>query len=339
LSPDLATAIREETPVAPAALRERVALTAAIPPPAPRWTLRRLVTLSAPVAVGASLAVALAVGLNGAISGAPKDESAGSSATRTLAPLPASRDAREGHRAAQEKVGTVARAPSRLRAATPSRAPAPSGRRAQDYNAALRILVDDASGLSGATQRALRQTRRLGGYVLSVQYGTSEPKEGTATIRVRIPVTRVQSAIVGLSGLGQILAQDVRISDLQQPLDELTRRIRRLERRAANARGAELARINREIALLRRQRAEINRRAAFATVSLDLTTHEPEKKATPPGRLDRAIDDATGVLTAELAIGTYALIVASPILVLLAAWFAGSRAYRRYADQRLLERA
>jgi hypothetical protein len=45
------------------------------------------------------------------------------------------------------------------------------------------------------------------------------------------------------------------------------------------------------------------------------------------------------VLTAELAIGAYALIVASPLLILLAAAFVGSRAYRRYADQRLLERA
>jgi len=51
------------------------------------------------------------------------------------------------------------------------------------------------------------------------------------------------------------------------------------------------------------------------------------------------VDDAAGVLVAELAIGAYILIVATPFLVLLAAAFAGSRAYRRYADQRLLERA
>jgi hypothetical protein len=33
------------------------------------------------------------------------------------------------------------------------------------------------------------------------------------------------------------------------------------------------------------------------------------------------------------------LIVASPFLLLLTAAFAGQRAYRRYTDQRLLERA
>jgi hypothetical protein len=45
------------------------------------------------------------------------------------------------------------------------------------------------------------------------------------------------------------------------------------------------------------------------------------------------------VLTAELAVIAYALIVASPFLVLLAAAYAGRRAYRRYSDLRLLERA
>jgi len=158
-------------------------------------------------------------------------------------------------------------------------------------------------------------------------------------VRLRIPVSRVQAAIVEFSDLGRILAQDTRISDLQQPLDELTRHIRRLERRAALAKGAERKRLLAQIASLRRQRVEINRRAAFATVSLDLTTHEPKEPAATPGRLDRALGDAVGILAAELIIVAYALIVASPLLLLLVAAFFGNRAYRRHADQRLLERA
>jgi hypothetical protein len=58
-----------------------------------------------------------------------------------------------------------------------------------------------------------------------------------------------------------------------------------------------------------------------------------------PGRLDRALDDAVGILLAELVIVAYALIVASPFILLGIAAFFGNRAYRRHADRRLLERA
>jgi Domain of unknown function (DUF4349) len=313
LSPDLASALRTETPVAPDRLHVRVAQIAAVPPPVRRsFPLRRLVTIGVPAALAASVAGAAVIGL--VSSSTPPPDSAAREGV-TLSPMPAAPLPSESS--------------ADLRAAT-GPAPTPSGRRAQDYSANLTVLVDSTEGLSAKTQRALRATRRLGGYVVSVQYGTPEPSEGTAALRVRIPVSRVQAAIIEFSDLGQILAQQVHIADLQQSLDELTRRIRRLERTGGS---------KEEIAALRRQRAEINRRAAFATVNLELTTHEPEEKAAPPGRLDRAIDDATGVLAAELAIGAYALIVASPFLVLLAAAFVATRTYRRYADQRLLERA
>jgi Domain of unknown function (DUF4349) len=365
LSPDLAAALRAETPPTPDRLRERVARIAAVPPPAPRAIpVRRILVLGIPTALAASAFGAAAIGL--VSSSSPRDEVAASAQepafpdvggrpesdlppVASVPPARRARPRRSGRPAPKAKPAPVPRATSRaeLRASpapfapAPSepRGPAPSRNRAQDVQASLTVLVDGADDLSATTQRALRATRQLGGYVVNVHYGTPEPSEGTAALRVRIPVSRVQAAIVQFSDLGRILAQQVQISDLQQPLDNLTRRIRRLERRVADARGAELARIRREIAVLRRQRIEIDRRAAFATVELGLTTHEPEEKEAPPGRLERAIDDATGVLAAELAIGAYALIVAAPVLLLLAAAFAASRAYRRFADQRLLERA
>jgi hypothetical protein len=335
LSLDLATALRTETPGAPNRLHERVTQLAAIPPSPPRRvSLRRIALLGAPAVAAASLVVAAAVGLKTAAVSEPQADELSSVPGAPAAP---SAENREGQ-AFSPLTPAVPRSPL-TRADRRAAVPGPSGARAQDVSASLTVLVDNTDDLSATTQRALRATRRFGGYVVNVQYGTPQPTEGTARLRVRIPVSRVQAAIVELSGLGRILAQQVQIADLQQPLDELTRRIRRLEQRAADAQGAELARIKREIAALRRQRAEINRRAAFATVELGLTTREPEPKAAPPSRLERAIDDATGVLAAELAIGAYALIVAAPIIVLLAAGFGASRAYRRYADQRLLERA
>jgi ribosomal protein S11 len=315
LSPDLLTALREQTPAAPSDLRDRVAQIAATPPPPRRtFTLRRALLWSAPATAVAALAVAVVVGVF--TSSTPRSESAAPPAGNLERKSPQT----ERLRGARDKA-TPAPVQELRRAV-----PAPSGRRAQDVQTSLRLLVDDPGDLSSATQRALRTTRRLGGYVVTVDYGTPEPTEGTANLRVRIPVSRVQAAVVQFSGLGRILAQQTQIADLQQRLDEITRQIRRTKDKT-------------RVAALRRERTELNRRATYATVDLALTTHEPRGTAAPPSRFDRAVDDAVGVLTAELALGAYVLIVAAPLLLLLAAAFAGSRAYRRYLDQRLLERA
>jgi Domain of unknown function (DUF4349) len=331
MSPDLVTALRAETPAAPHRLRERVAAVTATTPPRGRFTTRRILSFAVPVAAGLSLAAALAVGLNTAVSPSPSRESAESFRARpgtgetNLAPT----DEAAPPQPFQPQV------PAPKRAASPG----PSTGRAQDYRATLTLLVDGTDELSATTQKALRSARRLGGYVLSVNYSTPEPGEGTAAVRLRIPVSRVQAAIVQFSGMGRILAQDTQISDLQQGLDELTRRIRDLERRAAQAQGAERAQLLAQLEALRNQRVQINRQAAYASVNLDLTTHEPKEAAATPGRLERALDDAVGILLAELVIAAYALIVASPFILLVLAAFFGNRAYRRHADQRLLERA
>src|SRR5215211_8150930 len=287
----------------------------AITPPPPRRTptFRRALVWATPATALAALAVAVVVGLfTSANPSAPTAQSRNEQRGARLEP-PFSAPLRQKLRAV-----TTAGAKGGL---------APSRRRAQQVQATLRLLVDDPNDLSAATQSALRTTRRLGGYVVAVDYGTPEATEGSATLRVRVPVSRVQAAIVDFSNLGRILGQQTRITDLQQRLDALTRQLRRAKGDKART------------AILRRERIALNRRAAYATVDLALTTHEPEQKVVSPSRLERAVDDAGGVLVAELAIGAYILIVATPFLVLLAAAFAGSRAYRRYADQRLLERA
>jgi uncharacterized protein DUF4349 len=327
MSPDLVIALRAETPAAPHRLRERVAAVTATTPPSRRFTTRRILSFAVPVAAGLSLAAALAVGLNTAIE--PNRSGVADEAFRA-APAQDVTTSPAGETADRAKV---------LPERSPLTAPVPAQRRAQDYRASLTLLVDGTDELSATTQRALRTTRRLGGYVLSVNYSTPEPGDGTAAVRLRIPVSRVQAAIVELSAMGRILAQDTQVSDLQQGLDELTRRIRDLERRAARAQGVKRAQLLAQIEALRNQRVQINRQAAYATVNLDLTTHEPKAPAVTPGRIDRALDDAVGILLAELAIAAYALIVASPFILLGLAAFFGNRAYRRHADQRLLERA
>jgi hypothetical protein len=332
LSPDLVTALRADTPSAPDVLRDRIAAITATAPPPRRFTTRRILGFAAPAVAALSLAVALVVGLNTAI----QPPSAGESPSAAAPSLP-QEGAPPTNFAPLEEPQTQSRTLAPAQDA--AKAPAPSQRRAQDYRASLTLLVEGTDDLSQTTQRALRTARRLGGYLVSVNYATPEAGEGTAAVRLRIPVSRVQAAIVQFSGLGEILAQNTQIADLQQGLDELTRRIRDLERRAARARGAERDQLLAQLTALRQQRVQINRQAAFATVDLNLTTHEPTKPEAAPGRFDRALDDAFGILLAELAIAAYVLIVASPLIILLIAGFFGARAYRHHADQRLLERA
>ena len=334
MSPELIAALRDETPSAPENLRDRVALIAATPAaPSRTFTFRRALLWAVPATALGALTLAVVVGLitSSTPPSAPTAQPANEQPAAQNRGRPRAALNRVRPRAAQNGLRQFppplpAQEYRAIITAAPNGGPAPSRRRAQQVQASLRLLVDDPDDLSAATQRALRTTRRLGGYLVAVDYGTPEATEGSANVRVRVPVSRVQAAIVDFSNLGRILGQQTRITDLQQRLDALTRQLRR-------AKGDKV-----RTAILRRERIALNRRAAYATVDLALTTHEPEQKVVPPSRLERAVDDATGVLTAELAIAAYILIVASPFLVLLAAAFAGSRAYRRYADQRLLER-
>ena len=62
------------------------------------------------------------------------------------------------------------------------------------------------------------QTRALGGYVRTVDYGEGRG-EGTARLVVRVPIGRVQTAILRFSELGTILDQHVSVRDVQPGLD------------------------------------------------------------------------------------------------------------------------
>ncbi len=58
--------------------------------------------------------------------------------------------------------------------------------RLQKQDVAMRLRVDD---LSGATQSAVRTTRRLGGFVAGADYATGS-KEGNSRLALRVPVTK-----------------------------------------------------------------------------------------------------------------------------------------------------
>jgi Domain of unknown function (DUF4349) len=245
---------------------------------------------------------------------------------------------------------------ARLRSTEKAKAaPLPSATRAQDYSANIKLHVADHDQLSDAVQSAIRTTRQLGGYVTYVDYGTSGEKDGEATLAVRVPVGRVQAAVARFSQLGTILQQETEIVDLQGRIDRITRdiqsrrdRIAKLEAELKNPTlgeaernrlEARIVQAKRGLANAQRARTGILRQSRFAKLDLAFTTEKREEPAPPPSDLEKTLDDAVGILAAELGVLLFILIAGAPFIALaLLAWF-GARAARRAAGQRVLERA
>jgi hypothetical protein len=210
--------------------------------------------------------------------------------------------------------------------------PVAPAKRAQRYAAEIALRVKD---LSDVTQDALRQTRALGGYVRTVDYGEGSG-EGTARLVVRVPIGRVQTAILRFSELGTILDQHVSVRDVQPGLDRRFARIAELRRVIPTLSGDDLAAAQVELEALQTAQARERRQASFATVSLDLTTAEKEVVPTPPGRIERAFEQARDVLAAEAVAVVYAAVVAAPFILLGLVLLIAVRAARSRSDRRLL---
>ena len=233
--------------------------------------------------------------------------------------------------------------------------PIPSANRAQDYSARIKLHVDGHSELSEAVQSAIRSTRQLGGYVTYVDYGTSGRRDGQAELAVRIPIGRVQTAVARFSELGTILEQQTEIRDVQGQIDRITRDIQARRDRIAKLEAelkdptlgeskrdrleARLVQAKRGLANATRSRAGVLRQSSFAKLDLAFTTEESSEPAPPPSDLRRTLDDALGILSAELGVLLYILIAGAPFLVLVFLGVLGARALKRGANARVLGRA
>ena len=143
----------------------------------------------------------------------------------------------------------------------------------------MSLRVND---LSGATQSAVRTTRRLGGFVAGADYATGS-KDGNSRLALRVPVANLQKAIASFTQLGTILSQHISVADLQAGLD-------RLDARIAKARHAGRCTRSRS----RGSSAGATRSSAKARThrsSLQLTTAKPAAKHVVPGRFDRFLDN------------------------------------------------
>jgi hypothetical protein len=301
----LVNELRAARPQAPESLRQRVAAIAARPAAPPRRRLRATWVLAP--AAAALAAGAIAVGVLG--EGDPQ-------------PIVTTFEAERAGKETLDSSGITAA----------KQAPIAPAERAQLYSAEITLRVKD---LSDTTQDALRRTRALGGYVRRVDYGEGDGA-GTARLVLRVPIGRVQTAILRYSELGTILDQHVSVQDIQPRLDRRFKRIAELRRVTPTLSGEEQAAAQAELeALLTAQRRE-RRQASFATASLNLTTKDAVVAPTEPGRIQRALERAADVLAAETVAIVYAAVVAAPFILLGVVLAIGARAARRRSDRRLL---
>jgi hypothetical protein len=343
-------------PSAPETLRERVR---ALPEPQPRtWTLprlelRRLVLVAAPAVVAVAFGAAA---LNGVLAGGTGDRSASTQQSLEYArekavpswgttTTPATTPSNDAARTAAPPVGQTLRGAQAL---------PPSTTRLNRYQAWLRIAVarDD---VADAATRAMKIARGYGGYVASVDMNTPANR-GRAFLVLRIPVGKVEDAVLKLGAVGDVKAQRVRIDDLQRKVTAQEREIVRLNARIESLEAAlrsgtlseaERARLTfqlqdakQRLTTITRERGQTLREGRLATVSVTYTAaRAAAAKPDNPGRLERTAREAADFLVREVSWLLYALIVAGPIALLVLVVVLAARAGRRSSERRLLEGA
>ena len=168
---------------------------------------------------------------------------------------------------------------------------------------------------------------------------------GDSSLKLRVPVGRLQQAIARFNDLGTLLSQHIVVDDLQAPLDRTEARIAALRKVIAEleakssltpAEQFKLDRAKRTVLRLTQTATRLVREGSFARISLRLTTRQAAAKSVEPGRFDRFWGDAREILGKEAIAVLYALVIAGPFLILAALALLAERARRRRADHRLL---
>jgi uncharacterized protein DUF4349 len=231
--------------------------------------------------------------------------------------------------------------------------PVPTPGRYQDYEAWMRVRVTDLKDLSERTNDAMQIVRSYGGYVASVEESSAAGQPGQADLVLRVPVARVEEALVRLTRLGTVVERHMAIRDLEQVVQQQRARIVRLKvfiaRATETLKGSlpadvrlrlqlQLEEAKRSLARTTTANRATLREASLSRISLTLTTQKAVGGTTKggTGRVERAARDAASFLAAAGAIVLFLLIVLSPLIVLGLAAVWGARAYRRREERRLL---
>jgi hypothetical protein len=215
------------------------------------------------------------------------------------------------------------------------------------------VRVKDLDALSDQANEAMRLARSYGGYVVSLEQTTAPGHPGQAALVLRVPVARVEDALMRLAGLGTVIDRHLSIRDLEQAVQQQRARILKLKLFIARATAQLKDNLPADVRLrlqlqLEQARSDLSRatsankatlrEASLSRIALTLTTQKAVGAATKDGagRIERAARDAGAFLAAGGAVVLFLLIVLSPLLLLAAVAVWGSRAYRRREERRLL---
>jgi Domain of unknown function (DUF4349) len=229
-----------------------------------------------------------------------------------------------------------------------------SSDRATDLKLWMEVRLSDAEELSDAANDSMTITRELGGWVAGSEIDT-QGREGRAELALRVPVSRVEDAIVRLGELGTVTGQQVETVDLQAAIDRRGVRIERLERaiRALELRleteeltpaqeidlRLTLEYRRNQLSDLRRDNRSDRREAATSELTLVLhTKEEPAASKDDEGGAAGAADDALRFLGDAGAIALFLLIVLSPVVLLAVLLWIALHSRTRRIETRILER-
>ena len=227
-------------------------------------------------------------------------------------------------------------------------------RRATDVDLLVELRLRDADELSAAAGEAMAITRDLGGWVAGSDVDSSG-REGQAELRLRVPVGRVEDAVVRLSELGTVTGQRMATVDLQAGIDRRQRRIERLERairigelRLESGTLDAEERLLRQIRLERQRAARANlvranardrREAATSELTLLLHTREaPAAAEKDEGEAAGAARDALRLLGDIGVVALFLAIVLAPLVLLAVLLWLALRSRSRRIETRLLDR-
>ena len=234
--------------------------------------------------------------------------------------------------------------------------PPPTGRqRVQELSAALTVEVP-ADEITSANDKVMVITNQLGGFVESANVRSTDEETGGGTYVLRLPVENLQDGLTQLGRLGHVRERSQAVQDITSERNVARDNLREakavrvsLLKRLAEADTdaetavlrAQLRDVNNQIGIYRGQLRNVERRAAFARVSMTLTAED--KKGAAAGKNDDqwavgdAFKDAGRVLEVVAGVLVIALAVLIPLLLLALAVVMTRRVLGRRGRERALD--
>jgi hypothetical protein len=210
----------------------------------------------------------------------------------------------------------------------------------------LTIEIDNYERVRAAIDGLVRGS---GGFVASVDVGRMDGSVGAATLVIRVPEERLDSAVAALGKLGTLRRESLRAEDVSETYYDLAARLRnakRLEERmvelAAKAGGVkdlleverEIGRVRESVEVMEGQLRGLDDRTSLATLTVELVTRETYIAVEEPGlgsKIESAFDASVHALGEAAEALLLFMVAALPWLVPLGigAWLLRRRLRRR----------